>query len=90
MEGRAHAKNALVNAFVRGGNEERFNPDSMEQNYQLHLNVERIRVPEALFQPSMFGQDCAGLGEVAGWVLNGFDEDVRRRIMQVSCGSSAG
>jgi actin-related protein 5 len=56
----------------------------MEQNYQLHLNVERIRVPEALFQPSMFGQDCAGLGEVAGWVLNGFDEDVRRRIMQVS------
>jgi actin-related protein 5 len=86
MEGRAHVKNALINAFVRGGTTGKFDPDSLEQSYQLHLNVERIRVPEAWFQPSMFGMDCAGLGEVAGWVLNGFEDDVRRRLMQVSRG----
>lgn len=56
----------------------------MRQNHQLHLNVERIRVPETWFQPGMFGIDSAGLGEVAGWVLNGYEEEQRRRMMQVS------
>jgi hypothetical protein len=53
-------------------------------NHQLHLNVERIRVPEAFFQPDMFGQDYAGIGELAGWIMNGYDEDLRRRMMQAS------
>ena len=83
-EGRAHAKNALINAFVRGGQEGKFNPEDMRMNHQLHLNVERIRVPEAFFQPDMFGQDYAGIGELAGWIMNGYDEDLRRRMMQVS------
>jgi actin-related protein 5 len=56
----------------------------MRMNHQLHLNVERIRVPEAFFQPDMFGQDYAGIGELAGWIMNGYDEDLRRRMMQVS------
>jgi hypothetical protein len=55
----------------------------MRMNHQLHLNVERIRVPEAFFQPDMFGQDYAGIGELAGWIVNGYDEDLRRRMMQV-------
>lgn len=84
LSGRAHAKNALINAFVRGGNKERFNPDDLRQTYQLHLNVERIRVPETWFQPSMFGHDSAGLGEIAGWVMGGFEEEQRKRMMQVS------
>ncbi|KAK4686158.1 actin-related protein 5, partial [Tremellales sp. Uapishka_1] len=82
MEGRAHSKNALINAFVRGGTEGKYNPEDVQQSYQLHLNVERIRVPETWFQPSMFGMDCAGLGEISGWVLNGFEEEERRRLMQ--------
>lgn len=85
LAGRAIAKNALVNAFVRGGAENhRFDPDSLQESYQLHLNVERIRVPEAFFQPGMFGVDSAGLGEVAGWLLNGYEEELRKRMMQVS------
>lgn len=83
FEGRAHAKNALINAFVRGGQEGKFNPEDMRMNHQLHLNVERIRVPEAFFQPDMFGQDYAGIGELAGWIMNGYDEDLRKRMMQV-------
>ncbi|KAJ2747007.1 Nuclear actin-protein involved in chromatin remodeling [Coemansia sp. BCRC 34301] len=33
------------------------------REYQLHLNVERIRVPEILFRPSLVGLDQAGLLE---------------------------
>lgn len=84
MGGRVQVKHALINAFVRGGSTERFDADNLEHTHQLHLNVERIRVPETWFQPSMFGLDCAGLGEVAGWVLNSFEERERRRMMQVS------
>jgi actin-related protein 5 len=84
LEGRAHAKNALINAFVRGGQEGRFDPEDMRMNHQLHLNVERIRVPEAWFQPGMFGQDYAGIGEMAGWIMNGYDEEQRKKMMQVS------
>jgi actin-related protein 5 len=83
LEGRQHAKNALINAFVRGGTDERYDPESVAHNHQIHLNVERIRVPETWFQPGMFGVDSAGVGEIAGWVLNGFEEEQRRRLMQV-------
>lgn len=83
MEGRVRLKNALLNAFVRGGTDGRFDADNLEQSYQIHLNVERVRVPETWFQPSMFGVDSAGVGELSGWLLNGFDDDVRARLMQV-------
>ncbi|KAJ2297528.1 Nuclear actin-protein involved in chromatin remodeling [Coemansia sp. RSA 2702] len=33
------------------------------REYQLHLNVERIRVPEIIFRPSLTGLDQAGLLE---------------------------
>lgn len=32
--------------------------------YQIHLNIERIRVPEVLFQPSIMGIDSAGIVEI--------------------------
>lgn len=84
LEGKVRAKNALLNAFVRGGTGGRYDPENLQQSYQIHLNVERIRVPETWFQPSMFGIDSSGVGEVAGWLLNGFEPDVRARLMQVS------
>ena len=83
MVSRANVKNALINAFIRGGSSERYDPNNLEQSYQLHLNVERIRVPETWFQPSMFGIESAGIGEVAGWVLNGFEEEQKKRMIQV-------
>ena len=61
----------------------KYDPDDPRQTHQLHLNVERIRVPETWFQPGMFGVDSAGVGELAGWILNGFDDEERRRMMQV-------
>lgn len=43
---------------------------SQAQLHQIHLNVERIRVPEAVFQPgAIAGVDQAGLVEIAGDML---------------------
>jgi hypothetical protein len=50
---------------------------------QLHVNIERIRVPEVLWQPQMGGLDQAGLGEVVEGVLKRFTEEERRRLTQV-------
>ncbi|KAJ2709258.1 Nuclear actin-protein involved in chromatin remodeling [Coemansia spiralis] len=39
------------------------------REYQLHLNVERIRVPEIIFRPSLVGLDQAGLLETIDGIL---------------------
>ncbi|KAG0244501.1 Nuclear actin-protein involved in chromatin remodeling [Mortierella sp. GBA43] len=55
---------------------------SLEQTYQLHLNVERIRVPEVLFQPGIIGLDQTGLVETLQDVLRRFDTQARERLVQ--------
>lgn len=57
-------------------------PESIRRQHQLHLNVERIRVPEVLWQPSIAGLDQAGLDEVCSHVVNSFDAEVRARMLQ--------
>lgn len=54
---------SLVHAFVRGPFP--FDPESAKESNQFHLNVERIRVPEVVFQPSIAGVDQAGIVEIA-------------------------
>ncbi|KAJ2619602.1 Nuclear actin-protein involved in chromatin remodeling [Coemansia spiralis] len=39
------------------------------REYQLHLNVERIRVPEIVFRPSLIGIDQAGLVETIDGIV---------------------
>lgn len=39
-------------------------PEIIRRNHQLHINVERIRVPEIYFQPHIAGLDLAGIPEV--------------------------
>ncbi|KAG0262784.1 Nuclear actin-protein involved in chromatin remodeling [Mortierella polycephala] len=55
---------------------------SLDQTYQLHLNVERIRVPEVLFQPGIVGLDQMGLVETIQDVLKRFDAQARQRLVQ--------
>ncbi|KAL8371941.1 hypothetical protein RB595_001648 [Gaeumannomyces hyphopodioides] len=58
----------LEHAFTRGPRP--FDPESPAERHQVHLNVERIRVPEVLFQPAAIaGLDQAGLVEIAGDIL---------------------
>jgi len=59
--------NSLVHRFLRGPWP--FDAESQRESHQLHLNVERIRVPEVVFQPSIAGLDQAGVVEIAGDVL---------------------
>lgn len=58
---------SLLHAFLRGPRP--FDPSSQAEIHQIHLNVERIRVPEIVFQPSIAGVDQAGLVEIAGDIL---------------------
>ncbi|KAH8667565.1 hypothetical protein BGZ60DRAFT_409525 [Tricladium varicosporioides] len=58
---------SLVHAFLRGPRP--FDPKSQQEAHQLHLNVERIRVPEVIFQPSIAGLDQAGIIEIAADIL---------------------
>ncbi|KAG4027104.1 hypothetical protein MFRU_033g00740 [Monilinia fructicola] len=60
-------KKSLIHAFLRGPRP--FNPASTAEAHQLHLNVERIRVPEVIFQPSIAGLDQAGIIEIAADIL---------------------
>jgi actin-related protein 5 len=58
---------SLVHAFLRGPRP--FDPKSQAEAHQIHLNVERIRVPEVIFQPSIAGLDQAGIVEIAADIL---------------------
>jgi actin-related protein 5 len=59
---------SLLHAFRYGPRP--FDPSSPAETHRLHLNVERIRVPEVLFQPTAIaGVDQAGIVEIAGDIL---------------------
>ena len=59
---------SLLHAFTHGPWP--FAADAPRETHQLHLNVERIRVPEVVFQPSSIaGLDQAGLVEIVSDVL---------------------
>jgi actin-related protein 5 len=58
---------SLVHAFLRGPWP--FDSESQREINQIHLNVERIRVPEVVFQPSIAGVDQAGIVEIATGIL---------------------
>ncbi|KAF1999615.1 actin-like ATPase domain-containing protein [Amniculicola lignicola CBS 123094] len=58
---------SLLHAFLHGPYP--YDPQNQRQIHQLHLNVERIRVPEVVFQPSIAGLDQAGIVEIAAGIL---------------------
>lgn len=59
---------SLMHAFRRGPRP--FDPESQQEIHQLHLNVERIRVPEVVFQPAIAGLDQAGIIDIAADMVN--------------------
>jgi len=59
---------SLLHAFRYGPRP--FDSGSPAETHRIHLNVERIRVPEVLFQPNAIaGIDQAGIIEIAGDIL---------------------
>eukprot|EP01135_Chromosphaera_perkinsii_P007197 Nk52_evm5s745 gene=Nk52_evmTU5s745 len=47
----------------------------LETMYQVRLSVDRIRVPEVLFQPSIVGNDQTGIVEMMQYVLRNFSAE---------------
>ncbi|RVD85314.1 uncharacterized protein DFL_003639 [Arthrobotrys flagrans] len=68
---------SLIHAFLRGCHP--FDPENQAEAHQMHLNVERIRVPEVIFEPSMAGVDQAGIVEITSeLLLNRITEEKQR------------
>jgi len=58
---------SLIHAFLRGSRP--FDPENQAEQNQMHINIERIRVPEVVLEPSMAGLDQAGIVEIASDIL---------------------
>lgn len=90
MERKRHQ---LLNAFLQGMKStdpiSALDAEDPAQASQLRLNVERIKVPEALYQPSMAGVDHAGLIELIGYVLRAFTPQEQARLLDVSVSVSS-
>lgn len=63
FEAQSDWTNSILHSFVHGPWP--FDPESAREKNQIHLNIERIRVPEVVFQPVVAGLDQAGVGEIA-------------------------
>lgn len=68
LEAQSDWTQSLMHAFLRGPRP--FDPESQQETHQIHLNVERIRVPEVVFQPSIAGLDQAGIVDIAADITN--------------------
>lgn len=60
-------RNSVYHLFLRGPRPH--DSEDPHQQHQMHLNVERIRVPEILFEPTIGGQDQAGITELCETIV---------------------
>ncbi|OJT07940.1 Actin-like protein arp5 [Trametes pubescens] len=70
-------RSALMSAF-----RPQYEEGDVKGKTRIHVNVERWRVCEAWFSPSMAGIDSAGLGEVLQNVLARFSDQEKGRLVQ--------
>jgi actin-related protein 5 len=68
---------SVLHAFLRGARPA--DPESQREANQIHLNVERIRVPEVVLQPGIAGVDQAGLVEIIEGIVMGRFSDLEQR-----------
>jgi actin-related protein 5 len=68
LEAQSDWTKSCMHAFLRGSRP--FDAESQKEAHQLHLNVERIRVPEVVFEPAIAGVDQAGVIEIAADIIN--------------------
>lgn len=60
-------RNSVLHLFLRGPAPH--DSENVHEQHQMHLNIERMRVPEILFQPSIGGLDQAGISELCETIL---------------------
>jgi len=59
-----------------------YDEDNQAQQYQIRLNVEQIRIPEVLFQPSIVGLDQAGIIEIVNDALKQFSKEQQSKMVK--------
>ena len=77
-----HRKDVLLNR-LKYGQKGYIDVDDLEAQHQIHVNIERIRVPEALFQPHIIGIDQAGIMENIETILSLYTAKEQDEIVQV-------
>ncbi|XP_039179641.1 actin-related protein 5 [Crotalus tigris] len=55
---------------------------NLAEYHQLFLGTERIRVPEIVFQPSLIGEEQAGIAETMQFVLDRYSKDQQEKLVQ--------
>jgi len=58
---------SILHSFLHGPYP--YDSESQKETNQIHLNVECVRVPEVVFQPTIAGLDQAGIVEIAANIL---------------------
>ncbi|KAJ3030145.1 Nuclear actin-protein involved in chromatin remodeling [Rhizophlyctis rosea] len=71
-------RNTILHRLAYGSGA--WDPSDPATMSQVHLNIERFRVPEAVFQPGIVGLDQAGLLECVTEILKRFDEGQTERM----------
>ncbi|GAV46482.1 hypothetical protein ZYGR_0A00740 [Zygosaccharomyces rouxii] len=75
-------RNSVLHLFLRGPRPH--DGESIHHQHQMHMNIERIRVPEVLFQPNMGGEDQAGIPELCETLLLRKFGSTQRQLSDVS------
>ncbi|KAK2116974.1 Actin- protein 5 [Saguinus oedipus] len=50
--------------------------------HQLFVGTERIRAPEIIFQPSLIGEEQAGIAETLQYILDRYPKDIQEMLVQ--------
>ncbi|SCU84597.1 LAMI_0C08130g1_1 [Lachancea mirantina] len=74
-------RNSTLHLFLRGPRAH--DNEDIHEQHQMHLNVERIRVPEVIFQPSLGGFDQAGISSICEAILMNKFGSTSRELSQL-------
>uniref|UniRef100_A0A5F8HI82 Actin-related protein 5 n=1 Tax=Monodelphis domestica TaxID=13616 RepID=A0A5F8HI82_MONDO len=55
---------------------------NLAEYHQLFLGTERIRAPEIIFQPSLIGEEQAGIAETIQYVLDRYPKEIQEALVQ--------
>ncbi|KAI8143640.1 hypothetical protein BJV82DRAFT_668679 [Fennellomyces sp. T-0311] len=80
-EATASPTNTLMHMLARG-KWPPYDPTDVGQMHQLHVNIERVRVGEVLFQPNIVGLDQAGLSETMNDIIRTFNPEERKQAVK--------
>lgn len=82
VDAKADPSKSLLHAFYHGPYDPAVKKHELAMDYQLHLNVERIRAPEIVFRPSLVGMDQCGLVEMTKDILTRVEATQRVSVVR--------